>query len=96
MLVLSRRLNETILLPGIDTTVELLPVRGGSVLISIQAPQAVVRLRGAVCERGKGRRPVPDLPRGAAPPDLPRLNHVKLFNREILLREWTRTFAVRS
>jgi len=38
MLVLSRRLNETIVLPGIDTTFQLLAVRG-SVPVGVQAPE---------------------------------------------------------
>ena len=56
MLVLSRRLNETIVLPGIDTTFELLAVRGGSVRIGVQAPESVAVLRGEVWEREKGGR----------------------------------------
>lgn len=38
MLVLSRRLNEKIILPDLDITVQVLSVKGGIVRIGIDAP----------------------------------------------------------
>ena len=45
MLVLSRKLNEKILLPGIDATIEVVGVRGNTVRLGVQAPADVIVLR---------------------------------------------------
>ncbi len=77
MLVLSRRLNERIVLPGIQTTFEVLGIRCGTVRIGVQAPQAVSVLRDEVWQRERDRKDVPDLLRaGAAWSGLQELNHL--------------------
>jgi carbon storage regulator CsrA len=45
MLVLSRRLNEKIVLPSLGVTVQVLAVRGGAVRLGIQAPPDIAVLR---------------------------------------------------
>ncbi len=41
MLVLSRRLNEKIVLPGLNVTIEVLAVKGNAVRLGITAPDGV-------------------------------------------------------
>lgn len=50
MLVLSRREQETIVLPAIRTTIQLLKVRGQVVRIGIEAPPKVQILRGEIAD----------------------------------------------
>ena len=45
MLVLSRRLNEKLVLPGLNITVQVVAVRNGVVRIGIEAPPQVQVLR---------------------------------------------------
>lgn len=45
MLVLSRRLNEKILLPGPNITVKVLAIKSGTVRLGITAPPDVVIVR---------------------------------------------------
>jgi carbon storage regulator CsrA len=54
MLVLSRRLNEKIVLPGLAITIQVLDVRRGAVRLGIAAPPQVIVLREEVV--GKARR----------------------------------------
>ena len=60
MLVLSRRLNEKILLPSIHTSVEVLDIKGDRVRLGIEAPASVTILREELAERqaaeGRSRR----------------------------------------
>ena len=56
MLVLSRRVNETIILPGLGVTVRVVRLGGGVVRLGIEAPVEVVVLRGELVAA-----PVPDL-----------------------------------
>ncbi len=60
MLVLSRRLGEKIVLPGLDITVQVVSVQGGVVRIGIEAPRDVKVYREEVLERD--RPAVPALP----------------------------------
>ena len=46
MLVLSRRRNEEIRVPGFDITFRVLEVRGNSVRVGVEAPSNVRILRG--------------------------------------------------
>ena len=46
MLVLSRRINEKIVLPGLGVTIEVLKVQSGKVKLGISAPTEVSLLRG--------------------------------------------------
>ena len=45
MLVLSRRLNERIVLPGLNVTIEVVSIKGNSVRLGITAPDGVTILR---------------------------------------------------
>jgi carbon storage regulator CsrA len=51
MLVLSRRLNEKILLPSIHTSVEVLDIKGDRVRLGIEAPTSVTILREELAGR---------------------------------------------
>src|SRR6516165_5872425 len=51
MLVLSRRVNEKIVLPGIDTTIQLLSTKQGLVRLGINAPPQVAVFREEVWDR---------------------------------------------
>jgi carbon storage regulator CsrA len=51
MLVLSRRVNEKIVLPGIDTTIQLLSTKQGLVRLGIDAPPQVAIFREEVWDR---------------------------------------------
>jgi carbon storage regulator CsrA len=58
MLVLSRRAQETVVLPNTKTTVQVLSVKSGVVRLGIEAPPEVVILRGELDEaRVQGRMP---------------------------------------
>jgi carbon storage regulator CsrA len=46
MLVLSRRINETICLPGLGITIRVVRIQGVVVRIGIEAPTEVKVLRG--------------------------------------------------
>lgn len=51
MLVLSRRLNEKILLPGIGAAVQVVAIRPGVVRLGVEAPPDVAVLREEVARR---------------------------------------------
>jgi carbon storage regulator len=57
MLVLSRRLNEKIVLPGLGVTIAVVAVRGHAVRLGIQAPPQVPVAREEV--RDHARDPAP-------------------------------------
>jgi carbon storage regulator CsrA len=81
MLVLSRRVNEKIVLPNIQTTFEVVAIKGVTVRLGVQAPDVVAVLREEVWARDKDRKPVRDLLRGGlAWSGLQGLNHL-LRNR---------------
>jgi carbon storage regulator CsrA len=50
MLVLSRRLGETIAFPGLGITVQVVAVRGGVVRLGVQAPPDVSIMRHELLE----------------------------------------------
>ena len=58
MLVLSRRVNEKILFPGINTAVQVVSYKRGVVRLGIEAPRGTVLFRGKGCDecRGTGYR----------------------------------------
>jgi len=56
MLVLSRRSQETIVLPTIDTTIELLSVKGAITRVGIHAPKQLPVLRGELVDPAKTYR----------------------------------------
>jgi carbon storage regulator CsrA len=60
MLVLTRRTNETIVLPGPGVTMHVLSVRNNSVRVGIDAPANVTVLRGEVQERQQQWAPPAD------------------------------------
>jgi carbon storage regulator CsrA len=49
MLVLSRRLNEKVLLPTVPAVIEVVAAQGGLVRLGIEAPPEVPILRGELC-----------------------------------------------
>ncbi|HEV3257981.1 MAG TPA: carbon storage regulator [Gemmataceae bacterium] len=51
MLVLSRRLNQKILLPGVHTSVRVVAIKRGVVRLGIEAPPSVTVLREEVQDR---------------------------------------------
>jgi carbon storage regulator len=53
MLVLTRRSNETIVLPGLRVTVRILSARLNCVRVGIEAPPDITVLRGEVQDRQK-------------------------------------------
>lgn len=55
MLILTRRLNETVMI-GDDTTVTVLGVKGGQVRLGINAPKDVAVHREEVFERIKAEQ----------------------------------------
>ena len=52
MLVLSRRTNETIVLPQLDVTLQVVKVKGNQVRLAISAPDCIRILRGEVADEG--------------------------------------------
>jgi carbon storage regulator CsrA len=57
MLVLSRRLNEQIVLPGLGITVQLVAIEHGRVRLGIEAPPEVRILREELIGQALARRP---------------------------------------
>lgn len=55
MLVLSRRVNETIVLPELGITIEVLNSYGTKTRIGISAPDSIRILRGELVERNEQR-----------------------------------------
>ncbi len=51
MLVLSRRVNESIIIPGLNVTVRVVGVQGGKVRLGIEAPKDVALLREELAPR---------------------------------------------
>ena len=52
MLVLSRRVQETIVLPTLNVTVQVLGVKNGAVRLGVDAPPDVKVLRGELRPKG--------------------------------------------
>ncbi len=51
MLVLSRRQNETLVFPGLETTIQVVSIKKGVVRLGIDAPEHVRVLRGELPDR---------------------------------------------
>jgi carbon storage regulator len=71
MLVLTRRVDESIVLPGSDVSITILRISGGRVQIGIRAPQHVEVHRQEVWERL--RTPALTAPTATVNPTLPSL-----------------------
>src|SRR4051812_29185682 len=69
MLVLSRRLNEKILLPAIDTAVQVVAIKNGVVRLGIEAPPEVAVLREELQQRAPGHGPAGPRPGNRAAPE---------------------------
>jgi len=85
MLVLTRRLNERLLFPGLHTTIQVVSIKPGLVRLGIEAPEEVRVLREEVPDRAAQWGPAPE------EEQCPRVNLVQLnqlLNRrlEILRR----------
>ncbi len=63
MLVLSRRRNEAIVLPGLNVTIRVAAVKGGAVRLGIEAPSHVDVFREELLGRAR-----PGNTRSAEPP----------------------------
>src|SRR5262245_3741780 len=61
MLVLSRRLNEKVVLPGINTTLQITDIKRGVVRLGIVAPPAVAVFRDEVWQRERHGKAIPEL-----------------------------------
>jgi carbon storage regulator CsrA len=73
MLVLTRRLNETIVLPDLNVTIQVVGIKSGAIRLGITAPPGVRVLRGELPDReaewGKARpQAAPPAPEPQAPP----------------------------
>jgi carbon storage regulator CsrA len=82
MLVLSRRENETLVFPGLETTIQVVGIRKGVVRLGIDAPEHVRVLRGEIPDRNKEWSPAPK----KVTPPLPRLNQL-VEKRLAILRQ---------
>lgn len=51
MLVLSRRLQEKIVIPGLDVTIQVVSIKPGSVRLGIEAPPEISVLREELRDR---------------------------------------------
>ena len=51
MLVLSRRLNEKIILPDLGITIQVVAIKSGVIRIGIEAPPDVKIVRGEILDR---------------------------------------------
>ena len=68
MLVLTRRVGEDVVLPGVPVRITLLSVAGGRIRLGVEAPRAVQVLRGEVAGDGEGGRgPAPEAQDVSAP-----------------------------
>jgi carbon storage regulator CsrA len=90
MLVLARQLHERILIPVVDTAIEVVAIRPGSVRLGIDAPSDVLLLREEVLRRhGAEPDPRPLTAAGAEPALRKRLHNVLLGLSQ--LRQQART-----
>jgi carbon storage regulator CsrA len=72
VLVLTRRLNEKIVIPGIHTSIQVVGIRSGAVRLGIAGPPDVTVLREELSDRITAREEVPEpesIWRGLAPED---------------------------
>ena len=53
MLVLTRRLHESIVIPGLNVTIQVVAVKGGTVRIGIEAPPDVPIWRGELLDQSQ-------------------------------------------
>jgi two-component system, OmpR family, response regulator len=58
MLVIARRVQESLVFPSVEATVRVVAVRAGSVRLGIEAPPEVTVLRAELCERTTAPREV--------------------------------------
>ena len=70
MLVLARRLHERIILPALDTTLQVVGIQGNLVRLGIEAPPAVAIFREEVYDPSR-------MPTAPAPPRAPAGHNVR-------------------
>lgn len=80
MLVLSRRLNEKLLFPGLQTSIQIIGIKPGLVRLGIDAPEEVRVLREEVPDR-QAEWGLPPTGPGAWPLDLAQIN--QMLNRRL-------------
>jgi carbon storage regulator len=59
MLVLTRRLNECVVLPGLGVTIRVAAVKGNAVRIGIEAPRDVAVFRQEVLDQAEAEADQP-------------------------------------
>ena len=74
MLVLSRRTSETLVFPGLETTIQVVAIKKGVVRLGIDAPAHVRVLRGEIPDRDTEWANQPAEPVLPTAPPLPSLN----------------------
>ena len=65
MLVLTRRVQEKVVFPGLNITIQVVAVQPGKVRLGIQAPDDVLIVREELCGRPA------QAPSGRQPPETP-------------------------
>ncbi len=77
MLVLSRRLNEKVVLPEIEVAIQVLGARAGQVRLGIKAPPRVAVVREELLDQSQAPAPSPPAePPPVARDELRQLNHL--------------------
>ena len=66
MLVLSRRVDEKIVIPSLNVTLQVVAIRPGVVRLGIDAPREIAIWRAELQERGSESRPEPAWPEPTA------------------------------
>jgi len=82
MLVLSRRPNETLVFPGLQTTIQVVSIKKGVVRLGVEAPEHVRVLRGELPDRDAEWAD----PRPALAPPLPAISSLVEKRLAILRR----------
>jgi carbon storage regulator CsrA len=82
MLVLSRRINEKILLPSIHASVEVLDIKGDRVRLGIEAPASVTILREELAGRQSGAVPAGAPPLAAKQPSAATIEAIEELARK--------------
>jgi carbon storage regulator CsrA len=85
MLVLSRRESETLVLPGLETTIQVVSIKRGVVRLGITAPEHVRILRGEIPDRDSewAEKPTPPTKPTRLPAATPGLN--KLVEKRLAI-----------
>jgi carbon storage regulator CsrA len=86
MLVLSRRESETLVFPGLETTIQVVSIKKGVVRLGIAAPEHVRVLRGEIPDRDTEWAEKPSTPKAARPAAPPPRLHKLVEKRLAIVR----------